>query len=155
MKKAILFFAMLLSVIAASAKDIKTVVFTTNPIMHCANCENKIKTNLRFAKGVKDIQTNVAEQRVTVAYDATKTDAAKLQQAFTKFGYEAKVVAGGTQKPACAGKKDGCKAGDGACGAGKKMSCCQEKKDGADKQCCGGCKDKAAKQEGCGGCKQK
>ena len=89
MKKVILFFAMLLSVIAASAKDIKTVVFTTNPIMHCENCENKIKGNLRFEKGVKSIETNVQEQRVTVCYDAAKTDAAKLQKAFTKFGYNA------------------------------------------------------------------
>ena len=33
------------------AKDIKTVVFTTTPQMHCAACENKIKSNLRFEKG--------------------------------------------------------------------------------------------------------
>lgn len=92
MKKTILFFAMLLSAIVASAKDIKTVVFTTNPIMHCESCEKKIKGNLRFEKGVKSIETNVAEQRVTVSYDAAKTDAAKLQKAFSKFGYEATVV---------------------------------------------------------------
>uniref|UniRef100_UPI004026F15A hypothetical protein n=1 Tax=Prevotella sp. TaxID=59823 RepID=UPI004026F15A len=34
------------------AKDIKTVVFTTTPQMHCAACENKIKSNLRFEKGL-------------------------------------------------------------------------------------------------------
>ena len=27
------------------AKDIKTVVLTTNPQMHCENCEKKIKDN--------------------------------------------------------------------------------------------------------------
>ena len=124
MKKTLLFFAMLLSVIAASAKDIKTVVFTTNPIMHCANCENKIKTNLRYEKGVKSIETNVEEQRVTVSYDPSKTNAEKIQKAFTKFGYEATTVTSGA-------KADCCKA---------------EKKEG-----CGGCK--AEKKEGCGGCK--
>ena len=30
------------------AKDIKTVVLTTNPQMHCENCEKKIKDNIRF-----------------------------------------------------------------------------------------------------------
>ena len=43
----------------ATAKDIKTVVFTTTPQMHCANCEAKIKGNLRFEKGVKAIKTDV------------------------------------------------------------------------------------------------
>ncbi len=139
MKKTILFFAMLLSVIAASAKDIKTVVFTTNPIMHCANCENKIKTNLRYEKGVKEIQTNVQEQRVTVNYDADKTTADNLQKAFTKFGYTATVVGNGN----CTKKSD--------CNGEKAASCCKssEKKE----QGCGGCKSSEKKEQGCGGCK--
>lgn len=122
MKMTILFFAMLLSAIVASAKDIKTVVFTTNPIMHCESCENKIKGNLRFEKGVKSIETNVAEQRVTVSYDAAKTDAAKLQKAFSKFGYEATVVG-------CDGKEEPTP----SCCGEKKASCCGEKK----ASCCG------------------
>lgn len=141
MKKTLLFFAMLLSAIVASAKDVKTVVFTTNPIMHCANCENKIKTNLRFEKGVKQIDTNVAEQRVTVSYDPSKTNAASLQKAFGKFGYEAKVV--------------GDKAAKGECKAQAKGSCCQAKA-ANKKEGCGGCQAKAAdKKEGCGGCQAK
>ena len=35
---------------ACFAKDIKTVVLTTNPQMHCNNCEKKIKENIRFEK---------------------------------------------------------------------------------------------------------
>ena len=146
MKKALLFFAMLLSVIAVSAKDVKTVVFTTNPIMHCANCENKIKTNLRYEKGVKSIETNVDEQRVTVSYDPSKTNAETIKKAFTKFGYEATTITGGEKADCCkAEKKEGC----GGCKAEKKEGCggCKaEKKEG-----CGGCK--AEKKEGCGGCK--
>ena len=34
------------------AKDIKTVVLTTNPEMHCTGCEKKIKDNIRFEKGI-------------------------------------------------------------------------------------------------------
>lgn len=126
MKKTLLLFAMLLSVIVASAKDIKTVVFTTNPIMHCENCENKIKSNLRFEKGVKDIQTNVAEQRVTVKYDAAKTNAETLQKAFGKFGYKAEVV---------------------GCDANEKASCCKDNAEAAKPSCCS--KKKSEKKSCC------
>lgn len=92
MKKIAAFlFAACLSV-AASAKDIRTVVVTTVPQMHCASCENKIKENLRFERGVKAIDTNVGKQTVTVKYDADKTDVEKILKGFTRFGYTAKVV---------------------------------------------------------------
>ena len=74
------------------AKDIKTVVFTTLPQMHCENCENKIKGNLKFEKGIKEINTSVPEQKVTIKYDADKTSPEKLTKAFAKIGYEATVV---------------------------------------------------------------
>lgn len=48
-------------------------MFTTSPQMHCENCENKIKGNLRFEKGVKKIVTDIDSQTVTVTYDADKT----------------------------------------------------------------------------------
>ena len=54
---------MLMVAMIATAKDIKTVIFTTTPQMHCANCEAKVKNNLRFAKGVKEIKTSVEEQK--------------------------------------------------------------------------------------------
>ena len=54
-------------------REIKTVFFTTTPQMHCAACENKIKNNLRFEKGIKNIQTSVPNQTVTVKYNADKT----------------------------------------------------------------------------------
>lgn len=38
------------------AKDIKIVVLNTDPQMHCANCESKIKNNIRFEKGIKEIE---------------------------------------------------------------------------------------------------
>lgn len=92
MRKVIMTLAIALMGVAAQAKDIKTVIFTTQPQMHCAGCEKKIKGNLRYEKGVKRIDTNVEEQKVTVKYDADKTSAEKLQKAFKKFGYEARQV---------------------------------------------------------------
>ncbi len=92
MRKVIMTLAITLMGVAAQAKDIKTVIFTTQPQMHCASCEKKIKGNLRYEKGVKRIDTNVEQQKVTVKYDADKTSAEKLQKAFKKFGYEARQV---------------------------------------------------------------
>lgn len=92
MKKLILLTAMLLTMTVGLAKDIKTLVVTTMPPMHCENCENKIKGNLRFEKGVKKIETSISDQKVTIEYDADKTTAEKLVEAFKKFGYEAETV---------------------------------------------------------------
>lgn len=83
---------MMLFAVAGMAKDIKTVIFTTTPQMHCENCENKVKNNLRFEKGVKAIDTSIENQTVTVKYDADKTTVDKLQKGFTKFGYTARQV---------------------------------------------------------------
>lgn len=92
MRKVFMTLAITLMGVAAQAKDIKTVIFTTQPQMHCASCEKKIKGNLRYEKGVKRIDTSVEQQKVTVKYDADKTSAEKLQKAFKKFGYEARQV---------------------------------------------------------------
>ena len=92
MRKVSMTLAITLMGVAVQAKDIKTVIFTTQPQMHCASCEKKIKGNLRYEKGVKRIDTSVEQQKVTVKYDADKTSAEKLQKAFKKFGYEARQV---------------------------------------------------------------
>lgn len=81
----------------AMARDIKVLVVTPTPQMHCNNCEVKIKNNLRFEKGVKDIVTSLDNQTVTIKYDADKTSPALLLKAFEKFGYTAQEV-----KPASA-----------------------------------------------------
>ena len=50
MKRFFGFLLMLLTVVAVSAKDIKTVILTTNPELECGKCENKVKENLRFVR---------------------------------------------------------------------------------------------------------
>lgn len=98
MKKSILVCAMMLTAMVGLAKDIKTVVVTTQPVMHCENCENKIKGNLRFEKGVKQIECNIDKQRVIITYDADKTNSEAIIQSFGKFGYKATEVK--SEKPA-------------------------------------------------------
>lgn len=105
MKK--LFFTMLLFMVAmiAAAKDFKTVVFTTTPQMHCESCEAKIKGNLRFEKGVKNIKTDVEAQKVYITFDPKKTTEVKLQKAFEKFGYKAEKTDNDAKIPSQTDKK--------------------------------------------------
>lgn len=109
MKKLFLVSAMMLTAVVGMAKDIKTVVVTTQPQMHCASCENKIKGNLRFEKGVKQIECNIPQQRVTITYDAEKTTPNAIIQSFGKFGYRATEVKQEPQKEEKkSSKKEGC-----------------------------------------------
>ena len=91
------------------AKDIKIVVLNTDPQMHCANCESKIKNNIRFEKG------NLADKTVTIKYDADKTTVEKIIAGFAKIHYTATVVENESkQKDDLRGKQpkadeDGCK----------------------------------------------
>ena len=92
MKKVLVLGAMMLTVVVALAKDIKTAVFTTNPEMHCESCEKKIKGNLRFEKGVKNIITDLKTKTVTIKYDADKTNVQNIIKGFKKIKDEAKEV---------------------------------------------------------------
>lgn len=123
MKKSLLLLAMAIFSISVYAKEIKELVVTTTPPMHCENCEKKIQGNLRFEKGVKKVETNVAEQKVTVTYDADKTTPAKIEEGFKKIGYNVKAVNtdGKTQATPQSNNQD--KSSSGCSG-----SCCKDKK---------------------------
>ena len=86
-----LFFTFLFAASAglAAAKDVKTdtLCVTTLPEMHCSGCENKIKGNIRFVKGVKNIITSVPDQTVTIVFDPRKTNYETIAAAFKKIGY--------------------------------------------------------------------
>lgn len=91
MKKNLLMAFMLMlagNSFAQTATD--TLVVTTQPQMHCQNCEKKIKSNIRFVKGTKKIDTSVDEQKVTIVYDSKKADYDDFVAAFRKIGYEIK-----------------------------------------------------------------
>lgn len=90
MKKNLILMAALLISTVAIAKNIKTAVFTTLPQMHCDNCEQKIKKNVRFVKGVKEIQTSIDQQTVTVTYDADKTTPKEIIDGFKRINYDAR-----------------------------------------------------------------
>lgn len=139
MKKTLLMLVMMLTALFASAEDIKTVVLTTTPQMHCENFENKIKTYLKVQKGVKQVETNVGKHTVTVKYDAEKTSADNIKAAFSKFGFT----------PSCAEAAAGqyCKAPQKDCA---KMKVCGKKKCDGNPQAKAKCVNKA----NCNGAKQ-
>lgn len=168
MRTKVLFFALLVAATCA-AKDIKTVIFKTSPEMHCNSCEQKIKGNLRFEKGVKDIVTNLTDKTVTITYDADKTNVDKLIAGFAKINYVATVATdAGTPAvtAAAAGNGGGC-CGSGGCGCGKKKpaagagngggcGCGGKKKPVAETAAVGGSVVKfKASQMSCGGCANK
>ena len=91
MKKNLLAAFMLVAAGNAFAKtSADTLVVTTQPQMHCQNCEKKIKSNIRFVKGTKKIITSVDEQKVTIVYDSKIANYNDYVAAFKKIGYEIK-----------------------------------------------------------------
>ena len=91
MRTKALFIALAIAV-SSFGKNVKTVVLVTTPQMHCANCEKKIKENIRFEKGIKSIKTNLDDKTVTIEYDADKTTVPAIIEGFKKIKYEAKEV---------------------------------------------------------------
>lgn len=82
-----------LAVIAnAKAPADTTAIFNVMPKMSCQNCENKIKSNLRFEKGIKSIETSLDSQTVTVVFNLKKTNVENIQKGFKKIGYAATAI---------------------------------------------------------------
>mgnify|MGYP003235412416 CR=1 FL=1 len=81
-----------------------------HPELECGKCENKVKENLRFVKGVKDIQASAETQKITVVYDADKTTVEKIQKSLEKIGYKTRlttkeeVIKEGCHSNCCDGK---------------------------------------------------
>lgn len=87
---------------AVGGKELRQLVLTPSPVMHCQNCEDKIKGNMRFEKGVVKIETDREKQTVTITYDPRKTDVPTLQAAMKKIGRDTQVV---SDKPLVKEKK--------------------------------------------------
>ncbi|MCR4932116.1 MAG: heavy-metal-associated domain-containing protein [Bacteroidales bacterium] len=88
--KLLVIFMALMTAIGAS--NLRILVVTPTPAMHCESCENKIKSNMRFEKGVKKVETSLERQEVSITYDAKKNDVEGLRAAMKKIGYDTKVV---------------------------------------------------------------
>ena len=65
--------------------EIKEVTFNVH--LHCENCVKKVQENIAFEKGVKDLHVCLADQTVSLKYDAAKTNEETLKAAIEKLGY--------------------------------------------------------------------
>lgn len=119
MKKVLLSLAAMLIAIAVNAAETATACFTVSPEMSCANCEKKIKENMRFEKGITAVETSLSSQTVTVKYNPAKTDSAKIIAGFKKIGY----IATPANSPSRCDQKAAC---------GKKKGCCQSRRTQCD-----------------------
>lgn len=114
---------------SAAAKDdanLATAVFTVSPKMTCQNCEKKVKSNLRFEKGVKDISTDLKAGTVTIRYSAKDTNEANLIKAFKKIGYTATPAAAqqcGEGSATCSDCASGKHDGKAACAHSQGKTC--------------------------------
>lgn len=123
----------MLAALPVFAKTPAVTSFTVTPGMVCENCENKIKSNLRFEKGVKSVETSLSDQTVTVGYDADKTSDTKIVEAFAKIGYEAVPVTDG-DTPACQGRQECAGEQDASCCAAPQQQTCPSS---SSSSCCG------------------
>ena len=68
------------------------VVFSVS--MDCHSCEQKIKKNIPYEKGVKDLTVNLDKKLVTIQYQTDKTDKAKLKKSIEKLGFTCEEMTG-------------------------------------------------------------
>ena len=96
MRKLLLAMLLVFVGMTASAESVNdTLIVKVSPQMRCENCENRVKTNLSQQKGVAGIETNRANQTVTVVFDPALTNKETLKGAFPKIGYQVSEVGQG------------------------------------------------------------
>ena len=61
------------------------IVFSVN--IDCHACEQKIKKNIPFERGVVDLTTNLEKQLVTVRYRHSRTNKDNLKKSIEKLGF--------------------------------------------------------------------
>ena len=156
----------LLSVMPMLAERV-SVEYTVNPPMSCQNCVDKIKTNMRFEKGIKKVNPQLELQVVEIEYDDTKTNPEAIRNAFAKIGYEAVVAGSPEAEAACKQAEAACKQAEAACkqneAACKQAEAACKQNEAACKQAEAACKQneaackqaEAACQKAEGGCCKK
>jgi len=92
MKKILSVLLLAFITVSAWAENLQTIVYTPTPKMTCNNCEKKIKSNVRFVKGTKRIETSLQDQTITITFDADKATPADYEAALAKIGRKVEVV---------------------------------------------------------------
>jgi len=56
--------------------------------IHCASCENTIRTALGRLDGVQAVRPEASRNRVRISYDETKVDEPSLRERLAEVGYD-------------------------------------------------------------------
>jgi mercuric ion binding protein len=75
----------------AAKKTDKTAVYAVSK-MECEGCSKGLTGGLTKEKGVSDVKVDFKSKRATLRFDPKQTDALKLQAAFARKGFPAKLV---------------------------------------------------------------
>ena len=76
--------------------EIKEVTFVVE--FDCENCAKKIRENVSFEKGVKDLKVTLEDRTVALKYDAAKTSEETLKASIEELGYPVNGVLAPGQK---------------------------------------------------------
>ena len=119
MKRALILAIMAVFSLSAFAQksNIQTVVIQTNGV--CQKCADKFSENVPFFKGVKTYSYDMKTAKLTINYDASKTDPDQLRKQISKLGYNADNVpadkAAREALPACCKGKSSCSSASKTC----------------------------------------
>lgn len=95
MKKNILFIlALFISFAGVQAQSKTSVIIIKTKIYcdHCAecgSCKERILNELKFTKGIKAAELDVAKQEITINYFSKKITIEQIKEAINKTGYDA------------------------------------------------------------------
>ena len=64
------------------------VVFVVN--MDCHACEQKVKKNIPYERGVRNLTTDLEKQLVSITYRTNRTDKERLKKSIEKLGFTCK-----------------------------------------------------------------
>ena len=73
---------------AKKPKQVKTEIVVYSVSMDCQGCLNRVKKELTYTKGVKDLYLNLDDTIVAVKFQPAKTDKEKLKDAIKKLDLE-------------------------------------------------------------------
>ena len=92
MKRFLTILIMATAFLCMSAKDLQTLEFSITPRITCKNCVAKIKNQLKFEKGIKSIDVSIENQKISLKFDAEKTNPDVLATSLAKIGYKATII---------------------------------------------------------------
>lgn len=57
-------------------------------------CKERLEKDLKTTKGIQKASLNLENKKITVVFDSTQTNAAKIKVAISQIGYDADDIAG-------------------------------------------------------------